>query len=63
MGTKVLRKNGKTELVHILNSTAVAIERVIIAILENFQQKDGSIKIPKALWKYAGFKEIKSKSL
>jgi len=29
--------------------------------MENNQQKDGSIKIPKALWKYTGFKEIKSK--
>jgi len=60
MGTKVLRKNGKTELVHILNSTAVAVERTMIAIIENGQQRDGSIKIPKVLWKYTGFKEIRT---
>jgi seryl-tRNA synthetase len=44
--------------VHTLNSTAIATTRAIVAILENFQQKDGSVKIPKALWPYTGFKEI-----
>jgi seryl-tRNA synthetase len=42
-----------------MNSTACAIGRTIIAILENYQQKDGSVKIPKILQKYTGFKEIK----
>jgi seryl-tRNA synthetase len=45
--------------VHTMNSTACAIGRTIIAILENYQQKDGSVKIPKILQKYTGFKEIK----
>ena len=45
---------------HTLNNTAIATSRIIVAILENNQQKDGSVKIPKALWKYTGFKEIKS---
>jgi len=45
--------------VHILNNTMVATSRAMVAILENFQQKDGSIKIPKVLHKYTGFKEIK----
>jgi len=44
---------------HTLNNTVLASPRVLIAILENHQQKDGSIKIPKALWRYTGFKEIK----
>ena len=44
---------------HTLNNTAIANSRALVAILENHQQKDGSIKIPKALWKYTGFKEIK----
>jgi len=44
--------------VHILNGTAFAIGRTIIAILENHQQKNGSVAIPKALQKYTGFKEI-----
>lgn len=48
----------KTEFVHMLNGTAIATSRAIIAILENFQQKDGSIKIPEALQKYTGFSEI-----
>jgi len=52
-------EKGKYEFVHTLNNTAIATERAMACIMENFQQKDGSIKIPKVLWKYAGFKEIK----
>ncbi len=59
LNTKFRRKNGSVEYVHMLNNTAIATPRAIVAILENFQQKDGSVKIPKALWKYTGFKEIK----
>lgn len=51
--------NRKSEYVHMLNATAIAIGRMIIAILENYQTKSGSIKIPKSLVKYTGFKEIK----
>lgn len=47
--------------VYTLNNTGIATSRVMIAILENNQQKDGSIKIPKVLQKYTGFKEIKAK--
>jgi seryl-tRNA synthetase len=43
-----------TQLVHTLNGTAVAISRAIIAILENYQQADGSILIPEALRKWIG---------
>ena len=49
--------------VHTLNGTAFAIGRMIIAILENNQQKDGSILVPKVLQKYLGFKKIDSQSL
>jgi len=42
-------KTGKNEFVHTLNGTAFAIGRMIIAIMENYQQKDGTIKIPHAL--------------
>lgn len=52
-------KDGKVEFVHILNGTGSAIGRTLIAIFENHQQKDGSIKIPFALQPYCGFKEIK----
>ena len=43
-----------TQLVHTLNGTAVAISRAIIAILENYQQPDGSILIPEVLRKWMG---------
>lgn len=46
---------------HTLNSTLVAVQRALAAIIENNQQKDGTINIPKALQKYAGFKTISKK--
>ena len=51
----------KTAYVHMLNGTALAIGRVIIAILENYQQKDGSVKVPQVLQSYIG-KEMIRKS-
>jgi seryl-tRNA synthetase len=52
----------KKNLVHTLNGTAIAVPRAIIAILENNQQKDGSVIIPKVLRKYMGnIKVIKRK--
>jgi seryl-tRNA synthetase len=53
------KKTKKLEFVHTVNGTAFAIGRTIIAIIENYQQKDGSIKIPKALQKYLKFNVIK----
>jgi seryl-tRNA synthetase len=47
--------------VHTLNDTALATSRTMVALVENHQQKDGSISIPKALWPYTGFKEIRRK--
>ena len=52
-------KDGKINFVHTLNGTAFAIGRTLIAIIENYQQKDGSIKIPEVLHPYLPFKEIK----
>ena len=47
--------NGKgTQFVHTLNGTAVAISRAIVAILENYQQEDGSVKVPEALVSWMG---------
>jgi seryl-tRNA synthetase len=54
-------KTQKTEFVHTLNGTGLAIGRALIAIIENYQQKDGSIKVPKVLQKYTKFKLIKNK--
>ncbi len=48
----------KNEFVHTLNGTAISNARAIVAILENHQQKDGSIAIPKALVPYLGFDRI-----
>jgi len=58
INTKVRRTGGLTEHVHALNATALAIGRTIIAILENNQQKDGSVIVPRKLRKYTGFKKI-----
>jgi len=53
--------DGKNKFVHTLNGTAVAVSRALIAILENFQQLDGSVKIPEALVPYCGFDTIRKK--
>jgi seryl-tRNA synthetase len=45
---------GKTELVHTLNGSGLAVGRTLVAILENYQQADGSIAIPTALQSYMG---------
>ena len=58
LNIRVKRKDGKTEYLHTLNGTAFAIGRILIAILENYQQKDGSVKVPLVLQKYCGFKKI-----
>ncbi len=44
---------------HLLNGTAIAVSRTILAILENYQREDGSIAMPKALIPYLGFSEIR----
>jgi seryl-tRNA synthetase len=54
--------DGKNKFVHMLNGTAIAISRAIIAILENFQQADGSVRLPRALSPYCGFDTIKKKN-
>jgi len=54
--------DGKNKFVHMLNGTAIAISRAVIAILENFQQADGSVYIPRALAPYCGFDVIKRKN-
>jgi seryl-tRNA synthetase len=54
LNIKYGRVGGEKEYLHTLNSTAVATPRAIVAIIENHQQADGSIKIPKALIPYFG---------
>ena len=48
----------KNELVHTLNGTAVATPRLLIPLLENHQQADGSVAVPKGLRTYTGFDRI-----
>ena len=50
--------DGKPKFVHMLNGTAVALSRAIVAILENYQNEDGSVSIPPALVPYCGFDKI-----
>jgi len=52
------KTNEETQYVHTLNGTLVAIERTMVAIIENFQTNDGHIKIPKVLQKYFGKDKI-----
>ena len=52
-------KDAKTEYVHTLNGSGLAVGRTVIAVIENYQQADGSIKIPEALKPYMGVDYIK----
>lgn len=59
---KYRKKDGTTDYCYSLNDTAVPSPRILIAILENYQQKDGSISVPEVLRSLTGFSEIRSKS-
>ncbi len=52
------KEAGRTAFPHMLNGTAIAVSRAMIALIENFQQADGSIRIPGALVPYTGFDRI-----
>ncbi len=51
---------GKNEFVHMLNGTAIAVGRILIAIIENYQREDGSFIVPEALIEYVGKTEVKN---
>ena len=53
------REKGKPEYVHTLNGSGLAVGRTVAAILENYQQADGSVVVPEALRKYMGVDVIK----
>lgn len=61
LNIKYKKKNGETEYLHMLNGTAVVMSRVPVAILENFQNEDGSINIPLVLQKWMGKEKIQVK--
>ena len=49
-----IRRPGKPKLMHTLNGSGVAAGRATIAVMENYQQKDGSIRVPDVLQPYMG---------
>ncbi|MCX6792937.1 MAG: serine--tRNA ligase [Candidatus Falkowbacteria bacterium] len=58
LNIKFVDSDGEKKLVYTLNGTAIALPRALIAIMENYQTKDGSIEIPKVLRPYLPFKKI-----
>lgn len=52
------KSSGKTRFVHTINGSGLAVGRTFAAIVENFQQEDGTIKIPRVLHQYTGFDTI-----
>lgn len=61
LNVRYLNKGDKKTFVYMLNNTALPSPRIIIAILENYQLKDGSVKIPDVLVPYTGFDKINPK--
>jgi seryl-tRNA synthetase len=63
LNIKYKDKEGKIHFAFTLNNTVIASPRILIAILENYQQEDGSVEIPKVLHKYMpkGMKKIVKK--
>ncbi len=55
---KVRRKDGSLEYAHTLNGTAAAMSRALIAIMEQYQNEDGSITVPEVLRPFTGFDKI-----
>jgi len=54
------KEDGKNRYVHMLNGTAIAVSRAIVALLENNQRADGSVELPEVLVPYTGFSVIKA---
>ena len=57
-GIRCRTKDGKTAYVHTLNGSGLAVGRTVAAILENFQEADGRVKVPEALVPYMGVEYI-----
>lgn len=54
MQARFRNAQGKPELLHTLNGSGLAVGRTLVAVLENYQQADGSVHLPEALWPYMG---------
>ncbi len=59
LNIRLRRRDGKNEFLHMLNGTAIATSRTPLAILENYQQADGSVTVPEVLRKWMGKDIIK----
>jgi len=62
-GIRSKRKGGKSDFVHTLNGSGLAVGRTWLALLENYQQADGSVLIPEVLRPYMGVERIPSSTL
>lgn len=58
LNIKYRKEDGSTDFAHTLNGTAIVTSRFPLAVVENYQQKDGSVLVPKVLQKYTGFKKL-----
>ena len=58
MQARFKNAQGKNELVHTLNGSGLAVGRTLVAVLENYQQADGSVRVPEALLPYMGHIQI-----
>ena len=58
MNARFRNSEGKPEFVHTLNGSGVAVGRALIAVLENFQNADGSVTVPEVLLAYMGGLEM-----
>lgn len=60
LNVKVRKQDGSIEYLHTLNGTGVALSRALIALMENYQEADGSITVPEVLRPFTGFDRIQS---
>jgi seryl-tRNA synthetase len=58
LNIRVRRKDGRVEILHSLNGTAVSLARSLVAIIEHYQTDDGKLRVPDVLKPYMGGREI-----
>jgi len=61
LNIKIARENGEKTFAHMNDATAIAVQRTLIAIMENYQEADGRIRVPRALQPYTGKKYIEKR--
>lgn len=58
LNIRVRKKDGSVEVLHTLNGTAVSLARSLVAVIEHYQQSDGTLKVPEVLRQYLGGREV-----